>query len=75
MTDEQYQEIFSILKALETRVGFIEGDLQELKDGVNTIGDGMIGLAVSVSSNPAAPAQDANKASKLEAFQKESARW
>jgi hypothetical protein len=76
MTDEQYQEIFSTLKALETRIGFIEGDLQELKDGINTIGDGMIGLAVSVSGLGATTsAPDTNKASKLAEFQKETARW
>jgi hypothetical protein len=73
MTDEQYQELFSALKAMETRLSFMDDDLQELKDGINTIGESVIGLAVSIGSN--SPAQDAGKASKLEAFQKESARW
>lgn len=75
MTQEQYNELYSILKSLETRMTFIEQDLQELKDNTVNIGDGVIGLAISVANIEKNPSNESSKAARLEEFRKETARW
>ena len=75
MTKEQYNELYSILKGLETRMTFIEQDLQELKDSTINIGDGVIGLAVTVANMDKTKSADSNKTARLEEFRKETARW
>jgi hypothetical protein len=73
-TDEKIDEILIVLRGLEMRIGFIEDDLNTLKEGIVAINDTTVTIALngaSQSSNDGG----ASKSARVEQFQKESARW
>lgn len=39
ITDEQFQELMGQIRVLDTKIGFLENDLSELREMIGTLGE------------------------------------
>jgi hypothetical protein len=76
-TDEKIDEILIALRGLEMRIGFIEDDLNTLKEGIVAINDTTVTIALNgaTQSGDGGKGGGASKSARIAEFQKESARW
>jgi hypothetical protein len=72
-TDEKIDEILIALRGLEMRIGFIEDDLNTLKEGIVAINDTTVTIALNGATQSGGG--DSGKSARVAEFQKESARW
>jgi hypothetical protein len=72
-TDEKIDEILMALRGLEMRIGFIEDDLNTIKEGIVAINDTTVTIALNGSTQSGG--SDSGKSARVAEFQKESARW
>lgn len=72
-TDEKIDEILMALRGLEMRIGFIEDDLNTIKEGIVAINDTTVTIALNGSTQSGGG--DSGKSTRVAEFQKESARW
>lgn len=72
-TDEKIDEILMALRGLDMRIGFIEDDLNTIKEGIVAIND----TTITIALNNAKQTGDggSSKSARVAEFQKESARW
>jgi hypothetical protein len=76
-TDEKIDEILMALRGLEARFGFIEEDLNVLKEGIVAINDTTVTIALNGAAQGGTGGNGggASKSARVAEFQKESARW
>ena len=76
-TDEKIDEILMALRGLEMRIGFIEDDLNTLKEGIVAINDTTVTIALNgaTQTGDGGNGGGASKSARIAEFQKESARW
>jgi hypothetical protein len=74
-TDEKIDEILIALRGLEMRIGFIEDDLNTLKEGIVAINDTTVTIALNGATQSGGNGGDSGKSARVAEFQKESARW
>jgi hypothetical protein len=72
-TNQQLTEMLSIIKAMDTKLLFLQQDSEELKVQVQSMSD-MVAHLVQTGGNHAT-ATDTGKSARLEEFRKETARW
>ena len=72
-TDEKIDEILMALRGLDMRIGFIEDDLNTIKEGIVAINDTTITIALNNATQTGGG--DSSKSARVAEFQKESARW
>ena len=72
--EEKIDQILSMLHALDTRLGFIEDDLNVLKEGVIAINDTTVTLALNGTQSTHSGG-GGDKSARVAEFHKESARW
>ena len=72
-TDEKIDEILMALRGLEMRIGFIEEDLNTIKEGIVAINDTTVTIALNGATQRGGG--DSGKSARVAEFQKESARW
>ena len=73
-TDEKIDEILMALRGLDMRIGFIEDDLNTIKEGIVAINDTTITIALN-NATQTGGGGDSGKSARVAEFQKESARW
>lgn len=71
--DEKIDEILMALRGLEMRIGFIEEDLNTIKEGIVAINDTTVTIALNGATQSGGG--DSGKSARVAEFQKESARW
>jgi hypothetical protein len=74
-TEEKIDEILLALRALETRIGFIEEDLNVIKEGVVAINDTTVTMALNGAQQASRGGGGGDKSARIAEFQRESARW
>jgi hypothetical protein len=75
-TDEKIDEILMAFRALDTRIGFIEQDLNTIKEGIAAIDNTTVTIALNAAQGGATAGYGgADKSARLAEFQKETARW
>ena len=75
-TDEKIDEILMALRTLDTRIGFIEQDLNTIKEGIVAIDNTTVTIALNAAQGATGGSTGgADKSTKLAEFQKETARW
>ena len=72
--EEKLDELISLVKSMDTKILFIQQDIEELKEQANVTSDMVVTLMASGVATQA-PAPAADKTARLEAFRKETARW
>ena len=72
-TDEKIDEILMALRGLDMRIGFIEEDLNTIKEGIVAINDTTVTIALNGATQGGGG--DSGKSARVAEFQKESARW
>ena len=72
-TNEQLTELLSIVKAIDTKLLFLQQDTEELKEQLQVTSDMVAHLMLNQNNNTNASNPD--KGARLEEFRKETARW
>jgi hypothetical protein len=72
-TNQQLTELLSIVKAMDTKLLFLQQDSEELKTQIQVTSDMVAHLMVNQSNNK--NVSDPGKGARLEEFRKETARW
>jgi predicted regulator of amino acid metabolism with ACT domain len=72
--EEQIAELTSLVRTLDTKILFLQQDLEEHKGVLAEIMHTLITITINME-NLKTTAPDANKTAKLAEFHKESARW
>lgn len=72
-TNEQLAELLSVVKAIDTKILFLQQDSEELKEQVQVMSD----MVAHIMANPGNDQQtsSSDKSARLEEFRKETARW
>ncbi len=74
-TEKQLEELTSLIKALDTKIGFIMEDVEALKTMLESMNETMIQTAINVQQTTSVKSADTDKAARLEAFRQQTARW
>ncbi len=74
-TEKQLEELTSLIKALDTKIGFIIEDVEALKTMLESMNETMIQTAINVQQTTSVKSGDTDKAARLEAFRQQTARW
>ena len=72
-TNEQLTELLSIVKAIDTKLLFLQQDTEELKEQLQVTSDMVSHLMLNQGNK--SDASDPGKSARLEEFRKETARW
>jgi hypothetical protein len=73
-TNQQLTEMLSIIKAMDTKLLFLQQDSEELKVQVQSMSD-MVAHLMATGSNNSGATPAADKSARLEEFRKETSRW
>jgi hypothetical protein len=74
-TEKQLEELTSLIKALDTKIGFIMDDVETLKTTVESINETVIQTAINLQQSVSAKSHESDKTARLEAFKQQTARW
>ena len=74
-TDERVDELLSSVKILDTKVLFLQQDIDEVKDMLREVTQLLITINMNMRSKPEDEAHDAVKAARLAEFQQATSRW
>lgn len=73
--EEKIDQLLSAVQALDTRMGFIDDDLAEIKEALVAINDTTVTMALNAATPAASSGGGGDKTARLAEFQKASARW
>ena len=73
--EEKLDELIGLVRAIDTKIMFLEQDLAELKESILGIGETVVDTAIQIRTNPNSSSGDSDKKARLEEFQRETARW
>jgi hypothetical protein len=73
--EEKLDELISLVKSMDTKILFIQQDIEELKEQAQVTSDMVVTLMTCTSQQHSICPGGGDKSARLEEFRKETSRW
>jgi hypothetical protein len=73
--EEKLDELISLVKSMDTKILFIQQDIEELKEQAQVTSDMVVTLMTAPANSTASAQGGGDKSARLEEFRKETSRW